>query len=254
MGIIESIKKGFSVARHSLDLLVVLSLFSFVWNLINLYIAPNLETPAPPVQFSAGIVIASILFILASIFMQAGSLGYIRDHVKSGSAALSGFTASGAKYYAPLFILGLIIAAIVVAFVLVAALVTAFLNNVIGVILAVVIAGVGIYAALLLFLAPYGVVARDHKAMVALKESIQLVRANILKILGIGAILILIGFAIGLVTGIVFGLLSAAQGLVFKAIFALVSSVLNGFLGIVVTGSFMSFYLAVSNNNTSGAD
>ena len=56
--------------------------------------------------------------------------------------------------------------------------------------------------------------------------------------------------------GIVFALLSAAiQGVIAQVVFSVLSSFVNAFLGLVVTGSFMSFYLNATGNqaNTSGA-
>ena len=36
MGVIESVKKGFSVAFRSSNLVLVLFTFSFIWNLLNI--------------------------------------------------------------------------------------------------------------------------------------------------------------------------------------------------------------------------
>src|SRR3989338_4574871 len=237
MKIRESIKKGLSVATGSMGLVLILFIFGAVWNLINVSLTPRLENP--DAGTTAIIVGVGILFILASIFVQAGSLGYVRDRLKLGKAEFASFMASGSKYYIQLLLLGLFIALVVGAFVLLAALVVALLANTLstlGVILAVVIAAIGIYVAILMFLAPYFIVVDGQKVIASVKNSISLV-------------LTLIGFGIGLVLGLIFVLLSTAMkgAITAQYIFAVLSSFVNAFLGIVVTGSFMHFYLEASN-------
>ena len=75
MKIRESIKKGLSVATGSMGLVLILFIFGAVWNLINVSLTPRLENP--DAGTTAIIVGVGILFILASIFLQAGFFGFV---------------------------------------------------------------------------------------------------------------------------------------------------------------------------------
>lgn len=250
MSVKASVKKGFGVAWQSLSVVGILSLFGFVWNLINLHYAPQVQQN-PQAAVSAVILVSTIIFLFVSIFLQAGALGYVRDKIKQGQANLSVFMSSGSQYYLRIFLVGLLITLVAIVFVLVAGLFVALLKTV-GIVIAVVIAAILVYLIFLVLFAPYIIVVNNESAIASLKKSVGLVRKNLLRVLGIALILIVIGFAIGLVTGILLGLLNVvAPGPVSQVIYALVSSLLNSFLGVFATASFMSFYLEISN--TSGA-
>ncbi len=253
MAVTASIKKGFGVATHSMTIVGLLSLFGFVWSLLNIYYAPKIQaqTQTPDPKLSILIMIATVIFILVSIFLQSGTLGYVRDKIKQGNANLSAFMGAGSKYYIKLFVVGLIIALTAMVFILVAALAVAFLKKP-GFFIAVPVALAAIYFILLMFFAPYIVVVNEEKSMAAIKKSIGLVKKNLLGVLGISAILVAIGFVIGLLAGVILGLMNvAAPGVVSQVAYAVLSSVLNAFLGVFVTASFMNFYMEISN--TAGA-
>jgi hypothetical protein len=250
MGVIDSIKKGFGVATHSMSLVLLLFAFGAVFGVVNVSLSGQLQGTTPPTnQASVMAIIVGIVFVLISIFMQAGSMGYVRDRLKTGKANLSGFAAAGGKYYLRLLLIGFLISAVIGLFVLIGALLVTFLQTV-GTVLAVILGIVGLYVVLLMFLAPYGVVVDEKGAISSIKQSMRLVTQNILKVAGIGIILILIAFGFGLLIGVLLGLLSVAvQGAASQIIFAVVNSFLNAFLGVFVTGSFMAFYLAIARNS-----
>lgn len=246
MSVKTSVGKGFGIARQSMPVVGILSLFSFVWNLINLYYAPQVQQN-PQAAISAVLVVATIVFLLVSIYLQAGTLGYIRDKVKQGQATLSVFTSSAGQYYMRIFGVGLIITSIALLFIVVAAVLVAFLKTV-GVVIAVAVAVIGIYLFCLVLFAPYIIVANDERAVASIKKSVGLVKKNILPVFGISLILVVVAFAVGLLTGVLLGLVNvAAPGPVSRVIYALVSSLLNSFLGVFVYASFMNFYFEVSN-------
>ncbi len=260
MGIGASLKKGFSVATKSMDLVSILFAFGFLWNLISIFAIKNPETPSP--QESAIMIVSGVLFILISIFMQAGSMGYVRDVVKTGTAGLASFTANGGKYYGRFFLVGIIVALVAGVFLILASLALAFLGqnpppqNIIGFVLAALADGIGVCFVMLMFLAPYIVVSEDKKAIESLKQSGALVKQDFLRILGIFVLLILIGFGLGLIIGLIFAAISAAgagESTVAKVIFAALSSFVNAFLGVLVTGTFMTYYLGRNQSNTAGA-
>ena len=178
MGIVDAIKKGFGVASKNLVLVAVLFVFNLIWNIINVAIMPPGALPAPgagaaapaaiPPEVAMTSFVFSMVFVLASIFMQGGSLGVVRDYIKEGKTKLSQFASYGLKYYLRLVGLGIIIILIVLVIAAIAALVvaaTAPLNNVIvtsvATIIAIVVGLVGIYFVVLLVMAPYAMVSDE---------------------------------------------------------------------------------------------
>ncbi len=259
MSVGEAVKKGFSVMKRSFDLVLALFVFGAVWNIISVFVKP-IQTATPDTATTVKILVIGLVFIMASVFVQGGSLGYICEKVKQGSAGFPKFFESGAKYYLRILFLGLLIGLIALALILLATLAVAALQGPLavgGVIVALLLGAVGIYLALLFFLAPYAIVADNEKTIAAIKKSMSLVKQNMLKLLGILLILVAVGFGIGILLGIGFAALSAAipAGNAAQIAFGVVSSFINAILGVVVTGSFMSFYLSISNNNanTGGA-
>ena len=253
MAVKASIKKGFGVAKGSLAIVGILSLFGFVWSLLNIYYAPKIQAQAqaPDAKTSVLIVVSTVIFILVSIFLQAGTLGYVRDKIKQGKANFAAFMAGGAKYYGRLFVVGLIISLVAIAFILVAALAVALLKKP-GLFIAVPVALAAIYFILLMFFAPYIVVVNEEKSIASIKKSVGMVKKNLLGVLGISAILVVIGFGVGLLIGVILGLLNVASpGVISQVATAVLSSLLNAFLGVFVTATFMNFYLEISN--TAGA-
>ncbi len=247
MGIVGSIKKGFSVAASSFPVVLVLFVFGFIFNLINQKIAPQTPNTPPSPQM----IVAGVAFILATVYMQAGSMGYARDKIKEGAATLSRFTGSAAKFYVKILLLSLIIAAIIGAFVLLAAFVVAMLGqtaHIVALIIAGAITIVGVFVLILLFFAPYIAVNENKPVGACLSDSVKTVRANLWKVLLISLILIAIGFLVGVLIGLVVGLVSRAvqNAPVTSILFAFLSSLVNAFLGFFVTATFMSFYLGLS--------
>ena len=102
MSIVDVIKKGFSVASKNLVLVVVLFIFNLIWNMVNIAIMPTgsvptsgvgaATVPAIPPQIVMATLAFSTLFVLASIFMQGGSLGVVRDYIKAVVVALACMT------------------------------------------------------------------------------------------------------------------------------------------------------------------
>jgi len=258
MRVKESLKKGFSVASQSMEVVAGLFVFGLIFSLINVFFTAKLQkTTTPSVRVSIVAVVVGVLFLLASIFVQAGLLGYVRDKIKSGHAGFSNFLDAGRKYYGSLLLLGLLVGAVVGVFILLAALAIFALGQKlmpVGIGIAVVLVAIGVYISLLMFLAPYDLVAGDQKVIDAVKHSIAMVRKNIMAVLGLSLILILIGFAAGIVLGLGLGILTiAVKGMAAQAIFAFFSSAVNAFLGLFVAGSFMTFYFGVANSNSNTA-
>lgn len=265
MGIVDAIKKGFGVASKNLTLILVLFVFNLIWNMVNVAIMPAGAVPVPgatpdttPPAVAPGVAIASLLasivFILASIFMQGGSLAVVRDYIKEGKMKLGSFASYGLKYYIRLLGLGILIVLIVVIIALIAALIiaaTAPLNNMIATIIASIIAiaiGLaGIYLVLLLVMAPYSLVCDNTGVIEAIKKSMGVVKKNFMKVLLLLVLLVLIAIGIGVLIGIVTGIATVAMpAKVGQIVIGIVNSLFNGYLGVVMMAAFMGYYLALS--------
>ena len=257
MGVIEAIKKGFGVAAKYRGLVLVLVVFNLVWNLASI---PFVNQAAAP-ELSPIAALLSIFFILISVFIQSGSLALVRDFVKEGKTTLSNFVKYGTSYYLRLLGLGILIILLISIIGLVVALVviaTAPLNNtvvtVIAALIAIALGAVGLYYILLLILSPYIIVCEELGVIEAMKRSIKIVRRSIGKILLLLVVLILIsmalGFLIGLLTGILTLAFPAGAG---QIVIAIVNSLFNGYLGIVMMASFMVFYLGLIEKEKTSA-
>ncbi len=241
----DSISKGFNIATKSLNLVLVLFVFGAIFNILSILWTPA-DLPAgalPPPQLIA----LGVIFIFLTVFLQAGSMGYVRDAIKTGAHSMASFAANGGRYYLRLFLLGLVVSLVIGVFVLLAALSANFLQGipVLGVLLAILFAALGIYFVILFFFAPYAAVVDEKGVGESLKLSMKLVKKNIFPLIGMSLLLIAIGFGIGLVLGALF----AGISLVIKSeqtaamLFAVLSSFVNAMLGVFVTAAFMNYYL-----------
>lgn len=259
MGVIEAIRKGFGVATKNLGLVLILFIFNLIWNMASIPFVGPAATARP--DLAALAVIISIVFILLSIFVQSGSLALVRDYAKEGKMKLGDFAKYGSKYYLRLFGLGILIVLIIGIVGLVAALIvfaTTPLNNtlvtIIAAIIAITIGVIGIYYILLLMLSPYSIVCEEMGVIEAMKRSIGLVRKNIGKVLLLLVLLILISMGLGFIIGLLTGFASVAMPLAAGRIFTgIVSSIFNGYLGIVMMASFTLFYFAVIGKDKTSA-
>lgn len=260
MGIMEPIKKGFGVATKNLGLVAILFLFNLLWNLGSIPFARTAPaagaagtTPATP-PISAGAAIFSIVFILCSIFFQGGTLGIVKDYIKTGAGKLASLISYGFKYYLRLLGLGIFIVLVVLIAGLVAALIIAASNpvnnavvTVIAAIIAIIIGAVALFYVFLLVLAPYALICDDLGVVQAIKKSMNSVRKALGRVLLLLVLLILIslgvGFVVGFLTGIATFAVPAATG---QIIIGIVNSAVNSYLGVVMMGAFMVFYLSLT--------
>ncbi len=259
MKVMDTIKKGFEIASKNLNLVLVVFIFNLLWNWGVAPFAPEApEGIGPGVTMSPGLIAVSIIFVLLSIFIQGGVLGSVKDAVKDGKLALNKFAGYGGKFYIRLLSLAIIMMLVVgvigflAAIIIAAAAPTANAALVlITTIIALGLVGLGLYAVLLLFMSPYVLVIEDASVMDAIRGSIAFVKKIILKVLALGALLVLIGFGVGVVIGLIAGLLS----LIFKGIFlqlisGTISGGVNAFLTVLVTSSLATYYLAMKSTGT----
>lgn len=262
-GILEAIKKGFGLAAKNLLLVLILFLFNLVWNLAS---APFAVAPgaAATSQLTINALVFSILFILASIFVQGSVLGLVRDSIKEGKANLGAFLSYGIKYYLRLLGLGILIILIIAIVALIAGLiiaVTAPLNSTVITAIAITAAiAIAVVAALFYLipftLSPYALVCEELGVIGALRKSLNVVLkpfSKVFALLLLFVLLVLIALGIGFVVGFLVGMLNAVvPPAVGKALMAVATSAINGYLGIVMTGSFMVFYLSIAVDKGAG--
>jgi hypothetical protein len=252
--VFDAIKKGFAVAGKTMGLVLILIAFNLIWNVVSipLAVAPG-TTPSP--QVSTMVILLSVVFILISIFMQGATLGIIRDYLKEGKQGINNLVGYGIKYYLRLLLLGLLIILVIAIVALIAGLIvalTAPLNNRIITMVAVIIdIAIGVVLGLKYFLpfmlSPYSIVCEETGVIGSLKRSLDVCGKSIQKTLSLLlllVLLILISLGIGFVVGFIIGLLAAivpqASG---RVIMAMVTGVINGYLGVVMMASLMAFYL-----------
>lgn len=248
---IQHVKNGFSLANRSMELVLPLFVFNLAWNLANLFFVvprtPGTQTPPSPLSIVLGLV-----FVLMSLYIQAGALAYVREKTKGAPASLQTFLAGGGRYFVPILLLALVVGAVGGVIILVSGLAMAALQ-VIGIVIMLLLAAGGIYLAVLVFLAPYAIVADDLSVGAGIKRSVAFVRANMSSVLLLGGVLLAIGFFIGIFMAGILSLLGAmvpnAQRLA-QILFAVVSSYVNAYMGLAVGGAFMELYLANSRGAT----
>lgn len=247
--IISSIKKGFQVTSKSAALVLSLSLIGVVWSFLNISLAPKEVTAnsTPSVPF----LLLGVAVLFTSFFLQAGSLGYLYEKIKQGASSQKTFVNSGLKYYLRLLGLGLFIGVFGIVFVLLALTISASFKTV-GTVIGVALAATWVYVVLLLFLSPYIIVAKDQKLIASAKESLDISQKHIWTVVGLALLLVAIGFMIGVVLGLVVGSLSVVmKNRSSEFIFAIFSSVINAYLGVLVTASFTAFYLELNSSQHS---
>jgi hypothetical protein len=258
MGVIGAIGKGFKVTTKSMSIVFVLFLFNVIGSVASLPFASVAPGAAVTPQLTAGALIFSLAFILISIFIQGGTLGCIRDVVKEGKMKLVAMLQYGLKYYLRLLGIGVLIVLIIAIVALVAGLliaVTAPLNNPVITIIAVVLAiAIAIAIGLLLFipltLSPYALVCDELGVVDSMRKALDTAKkpfTRTLFLLLLIALLVFIALIVGFVIGFLVGLLTAfLPPAIGRGVMMVVTSALNGYLGVVITASFMVFYLGLA--------
>ncbi|MDO8525626.1 MAG: hypothetical protein Q7S07_03970 [Candidatus Omnitrophota bacterium] len=258
-GVFEAVKRGFGIASKGLGLVLIMIIVNMIGSFASMPFAITTGQTLPP-EMLTGALIFTAIFVLISIFIQGGALGLVRDTIKEGKMKLASFTSYGAKYYIKLLILGVLIVLIIGIVALVAALLiaaTADLNNVLISSIAIAIAiAIGVVALLSYFiplaLSPYALVCEELGVIASMKRGLAVAKkpfTRVFLLLLLFVILILISLGVGLLFGFIVGMIGALMPAAAAKIFMIVvTSVINGYLGIVMIGSFMVYYLGLAAN------
>ena len=240
MGAIEAIRKGFAIANKNLGLAAILFIFSLIGEFISTRFI-EIDTAAIAAQLTSLTLVGII--VLIEIFIQGGTLGVIRDYIKEGKVRLTDFAKYGLKYYLRLLGAGLaIVGAAIIVFIAGNLLMIPMAISkliLLGGIIALIVTGIGIYLVLLMAaLFPYEIVCGNASVMEALAGSIDITRRFINKF----ALLFLIIALIGLAWMILLKLIPADN----QTLTLIIRGVFNGYFGVVIPASIMSFYLFVT--------
>lgn len=255
MGIMETVKKGFSLMISSLSVVAIFFAYGAVTNLMNVKLTAQAQanTTDPQNPLVAASIVFSFISVLVGLYLQAGSMGYFKSKLIDGKASLATFFTSGARYYLPLLLFALIIMGIVAVASLGSVLFFRMLPRPVAILGSVVLIVIALGVVVTWFLTPYAIVVSGKKVLAAMKESAELVKKNFVKIVLIGLTLVAIGFSIGFIFGLITGVGSAianrqAGGSAApQNVVALMSSVVNAFLGVFMTSTYMYFYLKVTH-------
>ena len=256
MGVLDAVKRGFSITNRNIKLIAVLFSFNVISALVRLPFTPAAPVagtlPAAPPAPSGSIAIFSIFFGLVSILMFGGVLGFLQEFIQTQKGTIGNFVKYGLKYYFRVLGVWILIIAILLVFgLLVAAgisLTVAIKNLVVTVfaLAAVLIVGaIGIYVFILFLMSPYILIADDIGPIVALKKSMKFVRGSLLKVIGLFAILVLLSMGIGFGIGILAGIASfALKGVAGQFVVGLISSAFNSYVNVLLPACFLLFYMS----------
>lgn len=248
--LLGSIKKGFSAANRSLTLIAPLWGVGFFWNLVNVFAPASKPQLQPRASSLALTVVLGAALIAITIFLQAGTLTYVRDQVKTGRAAWPVFFSGARRYFLPMLFLGFLVAAGLGLVFAVSGLAVLFLQEV-GILIALPLMAIGIYLALLLFMAPYIIVLEGPSFPQAVRESVAFTRKNILDAVKILAVLALLAIAPALLLAAAGSFLTVEfPGRFSQILFIGINSLSKAYGGVFVTGVFIDFYLV---RNAGGA-
>ena len=249
MGTIEAIKKGFGLAGKNWNLIFILFFLNVLSNTIGIPLK-SLEGSSPSgmkVVIGAG---AILLFLVLSVFIQAGLLGCVRDIIKKGAANLNNLFALGKKFFWRLLGLGILIGLITGLLVICCqgslALSREVFGNVVlkslGLFISIILGAAAICAGVFFFYAPYILINEEGGIIESMRRSVGFVRRFLGNALGTLALVVLIVFG----ATIVLGLLVMPLGAFRQIIGAILGSGINAYLGIVAMITFMSLYLSLA--------
>ncbi|MFC1576415.1 hypothetical protein ACFL3J_01950 [Candidatus Omnitrophota bacterium] len=279
MGVFQAVASGFSTAAKSIKLWLLLVIISFVIMAVSIPIiiatfGPNAfqaggAGPSPADVGPGGIAIFVIMIIVAivvQVFLNAGTVGTLKDTVKSGSLNLGGFVANAKKLFVKFLIFGivmfLIMALAMVVFILLGGVIGAIGNqvNILGIVLGLIL--FVIFAAVAVLLGSYGslgpiVIAAEDKGLgEAMSKALAFLKANFWKVLGLLIVLLAIFgiamfvmfvlfFVIGLVLGVSSGGAAIGGGteLTINIVSRVIWNLVGTYLTLIFISSLISYYL-----------
>ena len=239
----DSIKKAFMLSVAAAKVFLVIAVFNIVVNIINVLIIPASANAEMDLKKSLAVIGVFLLFVLLAVFIQGGVIAYIKELVKSGSASLKPFIGNSSKYF--LRMLGIVLITIVIGLgwgvlffavlpMLLPALKTALL--ILGIMFLI-----GIM--ILLILPAYALVGSDLGAIAAIRKGVSVAAFNLLKVIGILAILVIISIAVMFVASFITALLAIPFKQAGNYIAAVVMAISSAIVTLLADIAYMDFYL-----------
>jgi len=250
MGIVEAVKKGFSLSGRLTKVVIIFFILNVIMGLVSLPLARPENAGQPGI--AAISLILSVVFFLVFIFLQGGALGLVRDLCKSGAAEMSKFSEYGKKYYVKILSLLLIYIVIAIALVLILALigsgVLAIGDNILTRTIVGAVAAVVTLITIVVLLFPIYTIVVDEKGVIAsLKKGTKLGWDNFWKVLGLFLVLVLISVLISLIIGFVIGLITVPLPFtVTQVIITIINSAIQSYIPIVMMIALMGYYLGLA--------
>lgn len=247
MSVFEAVKKGFGNTFKLKGIILIFFIFNILISFISLPMVNPANAGNPAVIALS--IIASIIFFLIFIFLQGGAMGLVRDVIKTGTANLGEFVSYGKKYYSRIFMLLLIYFLIAIAVVLVMALLSTGIlligdNVFTRSLVAVMVTLVALVIITFLIYPIYSLIVDDVGAIPALKHGIDTSKNNFVKTLGLFIIMLIISLIISLIIGSIAGVATIPLGeKLSRIILAVINSVVQSFIPIIMMVAFMSFYV-----------
>ncbi|MFH1406658.1 MAG: hypothetical protein ABIH01_01445 [Candidatus Omnitrophota bacterium] len=263
------IKKSLLVTNANLMLGVGLLIFMSVLAIIGAPLQAKMQAAAQAAAPGAAPALPSIpvlllwvlwilVVILAGIFINGGLLGFMKGAVaKSGAEEINKFLESGKKYYLKILGLGLVVIAYLILVVVAAALITGitgwalkFIPILMNIVLALEIIAAAAILVVGLFLvsfSPYAIVVLEEGIIDGIKKSIEFVKANALKIIGLFVIFAAIRIVANLATLLVMLLLSAlpkAISIITDTLAGLINGGVSIYIALLITAAMMDLYLS----------
>lgn len=240
----ECVKKGFSVAKRSSELLLILFIAAFVEGVVNL---PFQASATPGVaQFTAPQMLLGVAFRLLGVFLFAGALIYIAEVIKQGKSNFETFKSGGARCYLRMLIITIVFAVILTGIRLVIQTVVNIMGgiaNPVAVVISLIVATVLFIGFSFLMLAPYAITVKDNSVKEAFPASIAFVKANLQKVLTVTVIIFTVAIALGFIVGAFLGLLSnLLDGFAVSIANIFVLALFTTYIQVVAFGALMALF------------
>ncbi len=262
---LESLKKGFEVAKGSLLLVIILSVYNFITSAAMLGVIGINPTPEKVAQISGLILFLFIATMALWILLEGGLFSAITSKIKTNQLQLDSFITNCFKFFGRLlginFISGLIVGGIWFIAAILSGVFIALgqgknpFFNAIGLILFVVALLFSGLISFALLMGHYILIAENGKVMASLKKSFSLFKEYFGRILLLFTLVVLIFLASSFIVnaiGWLFGkILPAGWFLVF--INVTLTSLVNGAVSIFASCSLITLVLSLTSQPAQSA-
>lgn len=246
MGTLECVKKGFSVAKRSSELLLILFIAAFVEGVLGL---PFQQAATPDAAtISAPQVVISLFFRLIGVYLFGGALLYIANVVRQGESSFNDFKEGGKQYFLRMLIITIVFA---VALVMIRILIQSVMNlaggiaNPVAVLVSLLVTVALFVAFSFIMMAPYAVIASNQNVKEAFQSSISFVKQNLSKVMGVAVVIFVIAIGLGFLVGAVLGVLSnLLSGFAASISNIFILSLFTTYIQVVAFGALTALYIS----------